>query len=263
MGFNTNFLLSCLLIMLTVPSMVNSFTFNVGDAAGWSVESGVNYTNWAMRPFFFIADRLHFVYDPKITNVLEVTSPDYESCNPSSPLATYNTGNDMIPLTKVGHQYFISGNQVDCNKRLKFGVEVYNDTNWRISRACPECDNPYLAPKTPCCKCPGCDDPLIPRLQCCDKNTSTTPTTSPTSTTSASTPIALPTSTGTTVSTPTTSPTSTPSGGAAALTPTMSPNSTSAGGEATTRATPPKSTTSAALKFSLNSLLVVGVLFLH
>ncbi|KAI3886422.1 hypothetical protein MKX03_036709 [Papaver bracteatum] len=88
--------------MLAVPLMVNGFVWNVGDAAGWSPKTHLNYTRWA-RPSFVVGDSLRFVYDPNITDVLEVSYCDFKSCNPTSPLATYRTGNDTIPLTKEAH----------------------------------------------------------------------------------------------------------------------------------------------------------------
>ncbi|XP_026451604.1 mavicyanin-like [Papaver somniferum] len=114
--------------------MVNCFVWNVGDAAGWSPESQLNYTKWA-RPSFLVGDdSLRFVYDPNTTNVMEVTYCDFKSCNPTSPLASYNTGNDTVPITKEGHQYFISGNRVDCNNGLKLDIQATNSSVVRFWR---------------------------------------------------------------------------------------------------------------------------------
>ncbi|MCL7038267.1 hypothetical protein MKW94_016738 [Papaver nudicaule] len=237
--------------MLASPLMVNSHSvvFNVGEAAGWSAQSGVNYTRWTIYPTFLVGDSVRFVYNPTTTNVLEVTFSDKESCNSTSPIATYNTGNDTILLPGIGHRYFISGNPVECNMingyGLKLDIQVRNVSQWREERSCPYCNNNEVVHKPQCCACPYCDDPLLPRRQCCDQNTSiggatTTTTTSPTSTSAGRAPAL----------TPTTSPDSISAGGIASLTPTMSPISTSAKGEAKTRA--PNSTTSAASKFSIN-----------
>ncbi|RZC51182.1 hypothetical protein C5167_019610 [Papaver somniferum] len=75
---------------------------------------------------------LRFVYDRNTTNVLEVTSDNYISCNASSPLAAYNTGNDTIPIAKEGYQYYISGNPVDCNNGLKVRVWASNSSYVRF-----------------------------------------------------------------------------------------------------------------------------------
>ncbi|KAI3928778.1 hypothetical protein MKW98_024379 [Papaver atlanticum] len=96
MAFKTNILLS-LVLVFAVPLMVNAFVWNVGDAAGWSSQTPYDYTYWSMGISFLVGDdSLRFVYDRNTTNVLEVTSADYISCNATSPLAAYNTGNDTI-----------------------------------------------------------------------------------------------------------------------------------------------------------------------
>ncbi|XP_026399737.1 blue copper protein-like [Papaver somniferum] len=116
--------------------MVDGFVWNVGDDAGWSPQTHLNYTRWA-RPSFLVGDSLRFVYDPNVTDVLEVSYCDFKSCNPTSPLATYNTGNDTIPLTKEAHQYFISSNPVDCNNGMKLDIPVSNSSYVRFWRSGP------------------------------------------------------------------------------------------------------------------------------
>ncbi|KAI3936215.1 hypothetical protein MKW92_043567 [Papaver armeniacum] len=117
MGFKSKFLFSLLLLVVAVPFMVNGYVWN-----------------WA-RPSFLVGDdSLRFVYDPNITNVMEVTYCDFKSCNPTSPLATYNTGNDTVPITKEGHQYFISGNPVDCRNGFKLDIQATNSSVVRFWR---------------------------------------------------------------------------------------------------------------------------------
>ncbi|KAI3857106.1 hypothetical protein MKW98_010520 [Papaver atlanticum] len=107
--------------------MVNAFVWNVGDAAGWSSQTPYNYTYWSMGISFLVGDdSLRFVYDRNTTNVLEVTSTNYISCNATSPLAAYNTGN-----------YFISGDSVECNNGLKVGVWASNSSYVRFWRSGP------------------------------------------------------------------------------------------------------------------------------
>ncbi|KAI3903673.1 hypothetical protein MKW98_032327 [Papaver atlanticum] len=99
MGFNRKFLFSIVLLVVAVPLMGNAFVWNVGDAAGWSGQAQFDYDNWAGRRTFLVGDdSLRLVYDPNTTNVMEVSYCDFKSCNPSSPLATYNTGNDTVPI---------------------------------------------------------------------------------------------------------------------------------------------------------------------
>ncbi|KAI3854562.1 hypothetical protein MKW92_051589 [Papaver armeniacum] len=119
--------------------MVNAFVWNVGDDAGWSSQTPpYDYTYWSMGISFLVGDdSLRFVYDRNTTNVLEVTSADYISCNATSPLAAYNTGNDTIPIAKEGYQYYISGNPVDCSNGLKVGVWASNSSYVRFWRLGP------------------------------------------------------------------------------------------------------------------------------
>ncbi|KAI3899635.1 hypothetical protein MKW92_051047 [Papaver armeniacum] len=119
--------------------VVDATVYNVGEAAGWSGKSGFNYTDWELVPTFLVGDdSLRFVYDRNTTNVLEVTASDFESCNATSPLAAYNSGNDTIPITKDGHQYFIGGNLLDCNNGLKVDILAYNSSYLRYWMSNPE-----------------------------------------------------------------------------------------------------------------------------
>ncbi|RZC44215.1 hypothetical protein C5167_037164 [Papaver somniferum] len=137
MGFNSKFLFSLVVLVVAVPLMGNAFVWNVGDDAGWSGQAQFNYTRWAMIPAFLVGDdSLRFVYDPSTTNVMEVTYCDFKSCNPTSPLATYNTGDNTVPVTKL-HQYFISGNPVDCNNGLKLDIPAFNSSLVRFWRSGP------------------------------------------------------------------------------------------------------------------------------
>ncbi|XP_026396410.1 mavicyanin-like [Papaver somniferum] len=134
MGFNNKLLFS---LVVAVPLMVNAFVWNVGDDAGWSGQAQFDYTHWAVRPMFLVGDDgLRFVYNPDITNVVEVTYCAFKSCDATSPLVSYNTGDDTVPITKL-HQYFISGNPDDCNNGLKLDIPAYNSSYarfWRPTR---------------------------------------------------------------------------------------------------------------------------------
>ncbi|KAI3872600.1 hypothetical protein MKW92_043145 [Papaver armeniacum] len=132
-------LLSLVLLAVAAPLMVNGYFWKVGNSAGWSGQSQVNYTDWASLPAFLVGDdALEFVYNPNITNVMEVTYCDFESCDATSPLATYNTGFDEVPIKKVGHQYFISGNPVDCRNGLKVDIMATNSEYIRDFRTDPQ-----------------------------------------------------------------------------------------------------------------------------
>ncbi|KAI3881658.1 hypothetical protein MKW92_020863 [Papaver armeniacum] len=138
MGFNSKFLFSLVLLVIAVPLMGNAVVWNVGDDAGWSGQSQFNYTDWELVPTFLVGDdSLRFIYNPDITNVVEVTYCAFKSCDATSPLATYNTGDDTVPITKDGHQYFISGNPVDCRNGLKVDILAYDSPYLRYWRSNP------------------------------------------------------------------------------------------------------------------------------
>lgn len=65
-----------------------------------------------------------FNYDAKFHNVLQVALPDFHSCNSSSPLATYSTGNDSITITSPGHYYYTCGFVGHCEAGQKVDIRV-------------------------------------------------------------------------------------------------------------------------------------------
>ncbi|KAI3841473.1 hypothetical protein MKX03_021122 [Papaver bracteatum] len=136
MGFNRKFLFSLLLLVVAVPLMVTGIVWNVGDDAGWSGQHQFDYTtDWAeYKPFLAGDDSLRFVYNPNTTNVLEVAFVDFMLCDGTSPLATYNSGDDIVPITKH-EQFFISGNPVDCKNGLKVDIIVTDSPYVRYWRA--------------------------------------------------------------------------------------------------------------------------------
>ncbi|ESQ51229.1 hypothetical protein EUTSA_v10017521mg, partial [Eutrema salsugineum] len=77
-------------------------TYKVGDSNEWSVpkESDLFY-KWSEEKQF------HF-----------------ESCDPSSPVAVHNSGQDLIRLTKPGIHYFITSKTGHCEDGLKLRVVV-------------------------------------------------------------------------------------------------------------------------------------------
>nr|XP_011465819.1 PREDICTED: early nodulin-20-like [Fragaria vesca subsp. vesca] len=59
-------------------------------------------------------------------NVIEVTKQGFESCDPSSPIAAYDSGSDNIMLERLGHYYFLCGIPGHCNAEQKVEVVVNN-----------------------------------------------------------------------------------------------------------------------------------------
>ncbi|CAA7025650.1 unnamed protein product [Microthlaspi erraticum] len=99
---------------------------HVGDSNEWSVpEESDFYYKWSEEKQFHVGDNLLFYYNDQVNDVLEVSSDlEFISCDSSSPVATHNTGQDLIKLTKPGIQYFISSKTGQCEAGLKLRVVV-------------------------------------------------------------------------------------------------------------------------------------------
>ncbi|XP_014507218.1 blue copper protein [Vigna radiata var. radiata] len=101
-------------------------TFTVGDNLGWTVPTNgaAAYTSWASGKTFRIGDVLVFNYQSNAHNVEELTKEDYDSCNSSSPLATYTTPPARVTLNKTGAHYFICGVPGHCLGGQKLAINV-------------------------------------------------------------------------------------------------------------------------------------------
>lgn len=55
---------------------------------------------------------------------MRVTHPMYKSCNASSPIATFTTGNDSIKITNHGHHFFFCGVPGHCQAGQKVDINV-------------------------------------------------------------------------------------------------------------------------------------------
>ncbi|XBJ11333.1 hypothetical protein VPH35_016043 [Triticum aestivum] len=73
---------------------------------------------------FTTGDELKFQYSTAVRNVVEVSKTGYDSCNCSSPIATFPTGNDVVPLAIAGTRYFICGVSGHCDAGMKVKVNV-------------------------------------------------------------------------------------------------------------------------------------------
>ncbi|KAL2507744.1 Phytocyanin domain-containing protein [Forsythia ovata] len=98
--------------------------YKVGDSAGWTIIGNVDYNTWASSKTFQIGDVVIFNYDAQFHNVLQVTLPEFHSCNSSSPIVTYSSGNDSITVTSPGHYYYICGFVGHCEAGQKVDIRV-------------------------------------------------------------------------------------------------------------------------------------------
>lgn len=107
-----------------VPQLCVGAVYKVGDSAGWTTIGHVDYRAWAANKTFQVGDTILFVYNPTFHNVLQVTHAAYKSCNTTSPIATYTTGNDSITITTLGHHWFLCGTPGHCQAGQKVNIDV-------------------------------------------------------------------------------------------------------------------------------------------
>ncbi|CAK7348045.1 unnamed protein product [Dovyalis caffra] len=98
--------------------------YRVGDSAGWTSMGQVDYQDWAASKNFHVGDILVFNYNNQFHNVKQVKHQGFESCNATSPIATYTNGSDTVTLEKLGHFYFICGYPGHCQAGQKIDVFV-------------------------------------------------------------------------------------------------------------------------------------------
>ncbi|VAH08857.1 uclacyanin 1-like [Triticum aestivum] len=94
------------------------------DAPDGSWDLQTNYSQWVSRIKLTTGDELKFQYSAAVHSVVEVSKTGYDSCNGSSPIATFPTGNDVVPLANVGTRYFICGVSGHCDAGMKVEVNV-------------------------------------------------------------------------------------------------------------------------------------------
>lgn len=65
-----------------------------------------------------------FKYNAQFHNVMRVTHAMYRTCNVSTPLATFTTGNDSITISSRGHHFFFCGVPGHCQAGQKVDINV-------------------------------------------------------------------------------------------------------------------------------------------
>ncbi|CAA7033444.1 unnamed protein product [Microthlaspi erraticum] len=118
-----SFFTSLLILVALIGAAVGGTVHKVGDSKGWTM-MGADYEAWASSRTFKVGDSLVFEYDNEYHDVTEVTPNDFELCEPSSPLARYETGSDTVSLTKPGIRYFICGFPGHCKVGQKLQILV-------------------------------------------------------------------------------------------------------------------------------------------
>ncbi|KFK31254.1 hypothetical protein AALP_AA6G088600 [Arabis alpina] len=124
MVLKKNVVFTSLLILVAVFGVAAGGTVHsVGDSSGWTIMD-VDYKFWASSRTFQVGDSLVFNYNNDYHDVTEVTPNDFELCDPAKPLARYQTGSDIVSLTKPGYQQFICGVPGHCHMGQKLQILV-------------------------------------------------------------------------------------------------------------------------------------------
>ncbi|XP_057415456.1 mavicyanin-like [Lotus japonicus] len=128
MAMNMNALLLALLAATTLFHASSAQTRHVvGNSTGWTVPTNGGasfYTSWAANNSFTVGDTLVFNYATSAHNVEEVTKTNYDSCNSTSPIATYTTPPVTVTINKTGAHYFICGVPGHCLGGQKLSINV-------------------------------------------------------------------------------------------------------------------------------------------
>ncbi|KAJ6425856.1 hypothetical protein OIU84_026436 [Salix udensis] len=116
-------------VMMALCGVSMAAVYNAGDSAGWTSMGQVDYKDWAANKNFHVGDTLVFNYNNQFHNVKQVTQQGFESCNATSPIATYTNGSDKVTLEKHGHFYFICGYPGHCQAGQKIDISVVPATS--------------------------------------------------------------------------------------------------------------------------------------
>jgi hypothetical protein len=124
-------------------------SYTVGAPRG-SWDTQTNYVQWTSGIKFRTGDQVLFRYSRAAHNVVEVSKADYDACSASSPIASFQTGNDIVPLTAAGSRYFICGVPGHCDGGMKVRIDVDEATpsgsTGAPSPVSPRAPAPSMAP---------------------------------------------------------------------------------------------------------------------
>ncbi|KAF9607612.1 hypothetical protein IFM89_037540 [Coptis chinensis] len=121
---NRNMALLVFVVFLATLQVTVGVVHIVGDATGWTTIGGFNYTAWAASKSFHVGDTIVFNYNTAFHNVMQVGHLSFNSCNVTSPLATYTSGKDSIAIKKTGHYYYLCGVPGHCQSGQKVDIRV-------------------------------------------------------------------------------------------------------------------------------------------
>ncbi|KAI5009642.1 hypothetical protein ZWY2020_011779 [Hordeum vulgare] len=80
---------------MTILSTASAAIYNIGEPGGaWDLST--NYGTWASSRNFHPSDQIVFKYSPQAHDVLVVNQAGTTACSIGSPIATLNSGNDVV-----------------------------------------------------------------------------------------------------------------------------------------------------------------------
>lgn len=119
-------------------------TYTVGDTIGWIIPSNgtAAYTTWASGKSFKVGDILVFNFQLNAHNVEEVTKEKYDSCNSTSPIATFSNPPVRVTLNKTGTHYYICGVPGHCSAGQKLSINVGSGSSSPATSPSPSASSP-------------------------------------------------------------------------------------------------------------------------
>ncbi|XP_058220245.1 uclacyanin 1-like [Rhododendron vialii] len=115
-------IVASLAVMAMIINVAMAATYNVGSPSG-SWDTSTDLASWSSSKTFLVGDRLAFTY-PSNHDVVEVPKTDYDSCQTTNSIQTYNGGNTVIPLSSPGKRYFICGTFGHCSQGMKVEIDT-------------------------------------------------------------------------------------------------------------------------------------------
>ncbi|KAF3943710.1 hypothetical protein ACB098_10G077400 [Castanea mollissima] len=115
---------SMMMMIMAFSGACMAATYNVGDSAGWTIQVPVDYTKWSSTNNFHVGDKIVFTYNKQFHNVLQVSHQNFQSCNATSPVASYTSGSDSITLKSPGNFYYLCGVPGHCQAGQKVPIKV-------------------------------------------------------------------------------------------------------------------------------------------
>ncbi|KAI8551862.1 hypothetical protein RHMOL_Rhmol06G0220200 [Rhododendron molle] len=115
-------MVASLAVMAVIINVAMAATYNVGSPGG-SWDTSTDLASWSSSKRFKAGDSLAFTY-PSNHDVVEVPKTDYDSCQTTNSIQTYNGGNTVIPLSSPGKRYFICGTFGHCSQGMKVEIDT-------------------------------------------------------------------------------------------------------------------------------------------